>query len=87
MTVASLGFAILVLAGLWLFGGLLARATGALLMLAGAVGAAAIDDANGLVVFALGGGLWLVGHFHYALRHGEFKSTLAGQFLSRFVRE
>jgi hypothetical protein len=36
MIPAELGVAILILAGLWLFAGLLAQAGGALLMLAGA---------------------------------------------------
>lgn len=87
MTVASLSMAALALACLWLFGGLLARGAGALLMLAGLVGVAVTGDANGLVVFVPGAGLWLAEHLHYALRHGDFKSTLAGQLLSRFVRE
>jgi hypothetical protein len=87
MTVTGLSLTALVLAGFWLFGGLMARAGGALLMLAGLVGVAAIGDANGLIVFALGAGMWLAGHWHYALRHRGFKSTLAEQLLSRFVRE
>lgn len=62
------GVAILVLSGLWLFGGLLARAGGALLMLAGLVGVAAIGNANAFVVFVLGAGLWLsaIGTTHCA---------------------
>jgi hypothetical protein len=87
MTVASLSMAALALAGFWLFGGLVARVGGALLMLAGLVGVAAISDANGPIVFVLGAGMWLAGYWHYALRHGGFKSTLAEQLLSRFVRE
>ncbi len=83
MIATALGIGILTLAGLWLFGGLLARAGGCLLMLTGAVGAAAIGTASGLVLFALGIALWLVGHWHYALRHGEFKSLLAKRALSR----
>jgi hypothetical protein len=86
MTITSLGMAILALASLWLFGGLLARAGGSLLMLAGLLGVAAIGDVNGLIVFVLGAGIWLAGHWHYALRHGGFRSPLAQQLLSRFVR-
>jgi len=31
-------------------------------------------NANALVVFAIGVALWLVGHGHYALRHGEYRA-------------
>ncbi len=87
MIPAGLGFAILILAGLWLFGGLLARGAGALFMFAGAVGIANTGNTSGLVVLALGATLWLAGHWHYALRHKGFKSPLAQRLLSRFVRE
>ncbi len=87
MIPAGLGFAILILAGLWLFGGLLARGAGALLMFAGTVGIATAGNTSGLAVLALGATLWLAGHWHYALRHEEFKSPLAQRLLSRFVSE
>lgn len=35
-------------------------------------------DANGLFVLAIGALLWLAGHWHYALRHHEYKSPPAG---------
>lgn len=85
MISAGLGVAIVLLAGLWLFGGLLARGIGALLVFAGAIGIATTGDSNGLVVLALGAILWLAGHWHYALRHEEFKSSFAQRLLSRSV--
>jgi hypothetical protein len=82
MIPAELGIAILILAGLWLFAGLLARACGALLMLAGAVGVAVTGNVSGFVVVMLGAALSLAGHWHYALRHGRFKSALASMLAS-----
>lgn len=87
MIPTGLGVAILILAGLWLFGGLLARGTGALLMFAGAIGIATTGNTNGLVVLALGAILWSAGHCHCALRHEGFRSALAQRLLSRFVPE
>jgi hypothetical protein len=83
MTASSLGIAILALAGAWLFGSLLARLGGALLMLVGLVGVAATGDANGLVVFVLGAGMWLAGHWHYALRHRFYKSPVTERVFYR----
>ena len=76
MIPTALGAAILILAGLWLFGRLLARAGGTLLMLTGLAGVAATGDAHGLVVSLLGAGIWLAGHWHYALRHRFYNSPL-----------
>lgn len=87
MIPAELGFAILILAGLWLFGGLLARGAGSLLMLAGAVGVAVTGNTNGLIVLVLGAIMWLTGHWHFALRHEGFKSPLAQRLLAWFVPE
>jgi hypothetical protein len=87
MIPTALGAAILILAGLWLFGGLLARGIGALLVFVGAIGIATTSDANGLLALGLGAILWLAGHWHYALRHEGFRSPLAQRLLSRFVPE
>jgi len=40
-------------------------------------------DANAIVVFAIGAALWLAGHWHYALRQGDYKSPLAAFFFGR----
>jgi hypothetical protein len=55
---SAIGIAILVVAGIWLFGSLLARWAGALLVAAGSVGLASTGDANGLLLV------------HLALRYG-----------------
>jgi len=76
MTSAT-GVAILVVAGIWLFGSLLARWAGALLVVAGSVGLASIGDPNGFLLVALGAALWLIGHCLYRMRRGAWKSALA----------
>ena len=74
---SAIGVAILAVAGIWLFGGLLARWTGALLVIAGSVGIASTGDANGFLLVALGAALWLAGHLLYRVRRGIWKSVLA----------
>lgn len=74
---AAIGLAVLVAAGIWLFGGLLARWAGILLVAAGSVGLASTGDANGLLLVVLGAALWLVGHLLYRMRHGVWKGALA----------
>lgn len=83
--ISALGIAILAVLGAWLLGGLVLRVGGALLLFGGAVGLAAAGNANGLLVVALGAALWLAGHLHYALRHGAWKSALAGRILEGLV--
>lgn len=74
---SAIGVAILVVAGIWLIGRLLARWAGALLIAAGSVGLAITGNANGLLLVALGIALWLVGHLLYRMRRGAWKSALA----------
>jgi len=80
---AAIGVAILIVAGIWIFGSLLARWAGVLLVLVGSVGLATTGDANGFLLFALGGGLWLAGHLLYRVRRGAWKSALAERVLQR----
>lgn len=74
---AAIGIAILVVAGIWLLGGLLARWAGVLLVAAGSVGLASTGNADGFFIVALGTVLWLVGHCLYRIRRGLWKSALA----------
>lgn len=67
MIVGTLGGAILVLAGLWLFGGLVLRVGGLVLVFAGACSLAVGGEVNGILVAGIGGFVWLVGNWHYAL--------------------
>jgi hypothetical protein len=77
---AAIGVAILIVAGIWIFGSLLARWAGVLLVLVGSVGLAATGDANGLLLLAIGSALWLAGHLLYRARRGIWKSALAERF-------
>jgi hypothetical protein len=81
----TLGIALLALIGLWLLGGLLLRIGGAVLALAGVAGLALAGDAWALVCVAIGAVLWLAGHWHYALRHHEYKSPLARHLFCRWA--
>ena len=74
---SAIGVAILGAIGIWLFGGLLARWTGTLLIVAGSVGLASTGDANGFLLATLGAALWLVGHLLYRARRGIWKSAPA----------
>jgi len=81
----ALGIAALALLFTWIFGGFLWRAGGLLLVFAGATVLALSGNANGILLAAIGAVLWLLGHGHYALRHGEYKSPLAGYVFRRWA--
>jgi hypothetical protein len=82
---AALGIAALALLFTWIFGGFLLRAAGLLLVFTGAIVLALSGNANGILVAAIGAVLWLLGHGHYALRHHEYKSPLAGYVFLRWA--
>lgn len=75
--IAEIGAMILAAAGIWLFGGVLARLAGILLVLAGALTLTATGQAGALFPVAAGALLWLAGHLHYRVRFGFWKSALA----------
>jgi hypothetical protein len=83
--ISVLGIVLLVALGAWFFGGFVLRVGGALLILAGAFGLAATGGASGLLLVALGTVLWWIGHLHYALRHGVWKSALAARVYEGFL--
>lgn len=85
MSLADLAFVALGLLAVWVFGGVLLRLSGIVLTLSGIGLVAFSGNANGLLVFAIGGALWLAGHWLYALRHGEYKSPLADFLFYRCV--
>ncbi len=82
----ALGIAALALLFTWIFGGLLLRAGGLLLVFTGAIVLALSGNANGILVAAIGAVLWLLGHGHYALRHGIWKSALASRIATARTR-
>ncbi|HUB99732.1 MAG TPA: hypothetical protein VMS11_07905 [Solirubrobacterales bacterium] len=65
------------LLALWMLGGLVARVGGLLLLFVG-VANLALDPGTGAAALAgAGGSIWLLGHWHYALRHHAYKCPLA----------
>ena len=83
MSTAKLGILILGALALWFLGGFVLRLAGLLIFLAGAAGVAS-GNAAGILVATLGALGWLAGHWHYALRHQEYKSPLARHLFSRW---
>lgn len=75
---SAIGIAVLVLLLGGVFGGLMLRLSGLLLVFTGGSGMALFANANGILIAGIGTCLWLLGHGHYALRHGAWKSPMAG---------
>lgn len=83
-------FGVALLGGLlviWWVGGVAMRICGLLLMLAGGDGLVLQQDPNSLFPLTMGLLLWLTGHWHYALRHQEYKSPLARRIFGRWAPE
>jgi len=74
----AIGIAALVMLLGWVFGDVVLRLGGLLLVLAGLLGMALSANANAVLIAGIGAFLWLLGHGRYALRHGQWKSRLAG---------
>jgi hypothetical protein len=83
MTLAAAGAVALGLLLALFLGGVLLRLGGLALGLAALAVLALTGDANAIVVFAIGAVLWLAGHWHYALRHGDYKAPLAAFLFCR----
>lgn len=77
MTLSAFGTLAIALICSWVIGGIALRLAGGFFALAGLLGLSLSGNANGLVVFTLGACLWLAGHLHFRLRHGDFRSALA----------
>ena len=73
MTLLALILAALIVC--WIVAGVLLRAAGLLAVLVGL--ALTPTHPAGLVLAAPGALLWLIGHWHYVLRHHTYKSPLA----------
>jgi hypothetical protein len=82
MSTATLGILIFGALALWFLGGFVLRLVGLVIFIAGAVGVAS-GNAEGILAAALGALGWLTGHWHYALRHQEYKSPLARHLFAR----
>jgi hypothetical protein len=81
---SPLGFVVLFAVGVLavrLLGSFVCRVAGWAFMIGGAMALALEPGLGAVGIVALGCALWLVGHLHYALRHGAYKSPLAGRVL------
>lgn len=70
---------------LWLLGGILARLGGLLFVFAGIADVALAPNGSALLLIAMGVLIWLAGHWHFALRHHEYKSPLARYVFCRWA--
>lgn len=77
MILAAIGIAIVAIVGFWIAGGLLLRLGGTIVAVLGALVLAIDSNLAGIILLGIGLALWLTGHWHYALRHHEYKSPLA----------
>jgi predicted membrane channel-forming protein YqfA (hemolysin III family) len=77
MTISVIGIAILAIIGFWLFGGAVLRVVGAVFVLVGLISLITLADPTALLMVVIGLVMWLAGHWHFALRHHEYKSPLA----------
>jgi hypothetical protein len=75
ITIAAIAF--------WMIGGLALRWGGVAAVALGFAVALSMDSSSGLLLLVAGTLWWLAGHVHYRLRHGDFKSSLAGVVLGR----
>lgn len=71
------GIAILAIVGFWLFGGVVLRVAGIVFVFVGLVSLVTLADPAALLMVVIGLVMWLAGHWHFALRHHEYKSPLA----------
>lgn len=81
------GFAFWLIVGLlafWLLGGIVARLGGLLFVLAGTAGLALNPNLGVVLLIGMGALMWLLGHWHFALRHHEYKSPLARYVFCRW---
>lgn len=74
----AIGIAALVLLLSWVFSGFMLRLGGLLPVVAGVLGMTLFANSDGILMSVVGTVLWLFGHGHYALRHGSWKSRIAG---------
>lgn len=77
MVFTVFGIAILAIVGFWLFGGVVLRVAGIVFVFAGLFSLVTLADPVALLMVVIGLVMWLAGHWHFALRHHEYKSPLA----------
>jgi hypothetical protein len=71
----------------WVLGGIVLRVGGWVYLAAGTLGVFFGHGVEPLLFLLLGAAMWLLGHWHYALRHGAFKSPVASYVFCRLAPE
>jgi len=69
----------------WLLGGFVARVGGLPLVFAGTANLAPSPQTGSVMLIGIGAAMWLLGHWHYALRHQAYKSPLARHVFCRWA--
>ena len=85
MLTAAIAIAVVVGVGFWIAGGVLLRLGGVLVAILGVLVLAVDHSLAGIILLAVGVLLWLVGYWHYALRHHVYKSPLAQRLLQQVL--
>lgn len=85
MLLAAVGIAVIAVVGFWIVGGVLLRAGGLIIALLGVLDLAIYGNPTGIIPLLIGILLWLIGHWHYALRHHEYKGPLAGRIFYQLL--
>lgn len=85
MLVAAIAIAVVAIVGFWIAGGMLLRAGGVIVAVFGILVLAVDHGLAGIVLLTVGVLLWLVGHWHFALRHHEYKSPLAQRIFQQVL--
>jgi hypothetical protein len=87
MTLTAIGITILAIGGFWLFGGVVLRVVGAIFIIVGALSLVTVGELAAFFMVVLGLLMWLAGHWHFALRHHEYKSPLAERIFQQLLPE
>jgi|GEM_PF-735960 len=77
MIFTVIAIAALAIIGFWLFGGLVLRVAGIVFVFAGLITLITSANPVALLMVVIGFVMWLAGHWHFAVRHHEYKSPLA----------
>jgi hypothetical protein len=85
MLTVAIAIAVIVIVGFWVVGGVLLRAGGIIVATFGVLVLAIDHSLAGIILLAVGVLVWLAGHWHYALRHHEYKSPLAQRAFQQFL--
>ncbi len=85
MLTTAIAIAVAATVGFWVAGGLLLRLGGLIVAILGILTLTLNGSLAGVILLATGLALWLAGHWHYALRHHDYKSPLAQRLFQQLL--